>query len=432
MYAFDGCAEGGEPALDVLVAPVYLLDVADHAHALCRHGGDEQCDAGADVGRGHLGAVQLHLVVVSDDDGAVGVAEDDLCAHVDELVDEEEAALEHLLMDEHGAFGLGGDDEEDAQQVGREAGPGGVGDGHGAAVHEGLHLVVPVLGDVDVVADAFDGDTDAPECLGNDAEVLVADVLDGDVAAGHGCHADEGADLDHVGQDGVVGAVQCGDALDGQQVGADAGNPGAHGVEHPAELLDVGLAGGVVDGGGASGQDGGHDDVGGARHAGLVQEHVCALQLVGINLIDPPLDAVVELGTQLLNADEVSVESPAPDLVASGLGHAGLVEAGEERAEGEDAAPQGCTALHELLAAQILHVEVVGLELPGVVAQILNPDTHPAHEVDEVVDIEDVRHIPYDDRLGRQQNGRDDLQGLVLGTLRYNLSMQFVSAFYDK
>ena len=64
-----------------------------------------------------------------------------------------------------------------------------------------------MFGDVDVVADSFDGDAEATECLWDDAEVVVTNVLDGDIAAGHGCHTDEGADLNHVRQDGVVGAV---------------------------------------------------------------------------------------------------------------------------------------------------------------------------------------------------------------------------------
>ena len=74
----------------------------------------------------------------------------------------------------------------------------------------------------------------------------------------------------------MPGAVQGGDTLDGEQVRADAGDAGSHPREHEAELLDVGLAGRVVDGGGASGEHCCHDDVGRAGHGGLVQEHVAA------------------------------------------------------------------------------------------------------------------------------------------------------------
>ena len=72
--------------------------------------------------------------------------------------------------------------------------------------------------------------------------------------------------LDHVGQQRVLRAAERLDALDGQQVRGDARDACAHAVEHLAQLLQVGLAGGVVDRGRAPGQHGGHDDVGRARY----------------------------------------------------------------------------------------------------------------------------------------------------------------------
>ena len=230
----------------------------------------------------------------------------------------------------------------------------------------------------------------------------------------------------------MVGAVQFGHALDGEQVGTDARNLGTHRIEHLAELLDVGLAGGVVDGGGALGEDGSHDDVGCTRHAGFVEEHVGALQFIGINLIHATLDAVVELGAQFLNAEEVGVEASATNLIATRLCYTGLVETGQQRTEYEDAATQGLASLHEFLTAQVFHIETVGLELPSMVAEVGDTNAHLAQQVDEVVDIENVGHIPDDDRLGREQDGRNDLECFVLGSLRSNLAMQFVSAFDDK
>ena len=111
-----------EPVLDVLVAAVYLLDIVDAADALGTEGGDEQGYAGTDVGTGHASATELQLAVVTHDDGTVGVAENDLRTHIDELVDEEQAALEHLLVEEHRPACLGGNGDEHAEQVGGESG----------------------------------------------------------------------------------------------------------------------------------------------------------------------------------------------------------------------------------------------------------------------------------------------------------------------
>ena len=64
---------------------------------------------------------------MADDDGAVRVAQDDLGTHVNEFVHKEESALKHLLMNQDAAVGLRCHHQQDAQQVGRESGPDGVG-----------------------------------------------------------------------------------------------------------------------------------------------------------------------------------------------------------------------------------------------------------------------------------------------------------------
>ncbi len=58
------------------------------------------------------------------------------------------------------------------------------------------------------------------------------------------------------------GSVQLVHSFDSQQVGGDAADFSSHPVEQSAELLHVGFAGGVVDGGRAFGKDGCHYDIG--------------------------------------------------------------------------------------------------------------------------------------------------------------------------
>ncbi len=78
-------------------------------------------------------------------------------------------------------------------------------------------------------------------------------------------------------------------SCDGQEIGSDAVDLGAHGRKQAAELLHIRLAGGVVDGGDALGQHGGHNDVGGTGDRRLVQQHVAPLEAGG--------------GTQIIRAD---------------------------------------------------------------------------------------------------------------------------------
>ena len=70
-------------------------------------------------------------------------------------------------------------------------------------------------------------------------------------------------------------------ALDGQEVGGDAADLGTHLVEQLTELLEIGLTGGIIDGGLAFGEDSSHHDVGRTSHRCLVKQHIGALQTGG-------------------------------------------------------------------------------------------------------------------------------------------------------
>jgi hypothetical protein len=102
-----------QAGVDIAVATVNLLNILDCACTLGAHGGDEQCYSGTNIGRGHLRCTQAHAVVMANDRCAVWVAEDNLCAHINEFIDKEQAALEHLLVNEYSAFGLCCNNQED-------------------------------------------------------------------------------------------------------------------------------------------------------------------------------------------------------------------------------------------------------------------------------------------------------------------------------
>ena len=193
----------------------YVVNAAGAARA---EGGYEQGDARADVGAGHAAGAQAFLAVVAYHDGPVWVAEDYLRAHVDQFVNEEQAALEHLLVEQHAAPRLCGDDEQHGEQVGREARPGRVGQGHDGAVDERFYLVMLPVGYYEVVAVNVYSDAELAEGFRYDAEVAHGDVLYAYAVAHHGGHADERAHLNHVWQDGVRRSVQALHAHDGEQV----------------------------------------------------------------------------------------------------------------------------------------------------------------------------------------------------------------------
>ena len=90
-----------------------------------------------------------------------------------------------------------------------------------------------------------------------------------------------------------------------------------HAVEHLAELLQVGFARRVVDCRGPLGQHGGHHDVGRAGYGCLIEQHVGAAQLVGLDHEEVVGDVEIELRAELLESQEVGVEAPASDFVAA-------------------------------------------------------------------------------------------------------------------
>ena len=143
-------------------------------------------------------------------------------------------------------------------------------------------------------------------------------------------------------------------------------------------MLDVWFAGGIVDGGGAFGEDGCHDDVGCAGDAGFIEQHVFACELWGCDVIDIKLAVVFEDGSEFVYAHEMGVEASSSNLVSSWFCHACFVESSEEGTEHENAASEFGASLYELLAAEVVDVEVVRLEFPGVVAHVHDSHSHLA------------------------------------------------------
>ena len=153
--------------------------------------------------------------------------------------------------------------------------------------------------------------------------------LDAQLAAGHAGERHEAADLDVVGGDLVLAAVQLLRAVDGEQVRADALDVGAHLHEHPREVLHVGLAGGVADHGLPGRQRGGHQGVLGRHHGGLVHEHVGGPQAA--RRARARCRARSPRGAHRAEGVEVRVQAPAADHVAPGRRHHGAPEAREQR-----------------------------------------------------------------------------------------------------
>src|SRR5277367_6180123 len=102
-HALDACAEIAQALVDALVATVDLADVANLAAPFGAQRCQQHRHAGADVRRLDALAAQAPGAC---DDRAVRVAHDDVGAHQDQLVREDQTVLEHPLVYEDRALSL--------------------------------------------------------------------------------------------------------------------------------------------------------------------------------------------------------------------------------------------------------------------------------------------------------------------------------------
>src|SRR5207302_1668148 len=353
---------------------------------------------GPDVGTRQPLAVELRP---AGHDHAVRVAEDDPRAHVHELVDEEEPTFEHLLEDEHRPTRLGGNDDRDGRQVGREGGPRAVLDLRDLAPEVVSDLEVLAVRDMDGAPVDPHADTETLEGGQDRDQVGGLDVVDRDLAGGDRPEADEARHLDVVAADAVLAAGELGPALDVDDVRADAFDPRAEGDEESAQILDVRLARRVADHGLAAGENGGHDRVLRPGYARLVEEDVRRAQAVRPH---PVLPVRLDLGAELRERVDVRVEPPPTDHVAAGRRDDRLSVAGEQRPGQQHGGPDPrAELLVELRLRQLGRVDthLVRAGPVRVRAQV-------GDQLDHRLDVADPGDVPQHDRLRAEQAGGQD------------------------
>src|SRR6266508_1254829 len=257
-------------------------------------------------------------------------------------------------------------------------------------------------------------------------QVVGDHVLDQQLAAGHHRQADEAADLGVVGTDGVLATAQPLDPADLQAVGADPGDPGAERVQEAAEVLHVGLAGGVADDRLAIGHGGRDDGVLGGRHRRLVEEHLAAAQPARLQL----QRATLEIGghAERPEGQQVRVEAPPADAVTARRGQHAAAGPRQQRAgQQHRAADQG--AEHGIQRGP---VDVAGVDAHGVGLDLGHLGAGGGDELEHGLDVADVGDVSQQDWLiGEQQSG-NDRQSTILVAGRADHATQRLSTFDDE
>ena len=104
FYPFYTRSQCIETMLDIFIAPVDLRDIVYTTFPICTHGSDKQGNPCTNIGAAHPSSPERLGLAMTYDNGAVGVAKDDLGAHVNELINKKQPALKHFLVEKHAAL----------------------------------------------------------------------------------------------------------------------------------------------------------------------------------------------------------------------------------------------------------------------------------------------------------------------------------------
>src|SRR5665647_1292980 len=182
-------------------------------------------------------------------------------------------------------------------------------------------------------------DSHAPELAEEELEVPGVEAHRGDFSTSGGAHDEIRARLDAIRHDLVVHAVQRVTALDADGAGAGALDHCPHAPQEVAEIDDLGLSRGVLDDRLAVCGRGGHDEVLGGADAGVVERDDGPLELRAADLDEAVVDR--DGRSELLEAADVEVDAPRPDVAAAGHSDGGLAEARHQGAHDDDAGAHG-------------------------------------------------------------------------------------------
>jgi hypothetical protein len=197
--------------------------------------------------------------------------------------------------------------------------------------------------------------------------------------------------------DAVRGAAERRAAVDGELVGADPLDLRSQRHEEVREVLHVRLAGCVAQDGRALRQHRGGHRVLGAGDTRLVEEDVGAAQRLRLHR-DDVRERVAR--TQLLEREEVRVESATADHVPARRRDGDATAAPEQRSGEQDGAAD---ALREL-AVEALGADLLGVDVQRVALHPLDRHAERPDQLRERLDVPDARHVRQRDRvLGDQR-----------------------------
>jgi hypothetical protein len=247
----------------------------------------------------------------------------------------------------------------------------------------------------------------------------------GKIADGYRGEPDEARHFDVVRANAPLASVQALHSANSEDVRPDPADFGAERDEEAAEILNVRLARRVGDHRLSPCEHGRHDDVLCPRHRGLVEEDGGGAQVLGPHRV---ATVRVDVGPELRERVDVSVQSPPADHVATRRRHDRLALPRQQRPREQD---RGSDPVAELLVELVLRDGArVEPDLPH--AYVLYFDAEVGYEIEHGLHVSDRRDVRKQHRLVGEQAGCHDRQGRVLVPGGTDSAVQGPAAFDDE
>src|SRR4028118_308752 len=100
FYSFYFCSQGIKTLINILVSPVYLINILNNTRAFSTQSGNKQSHSRSYIGGVHFYPFQSMLTLQPDYYCPMRIAEYNTCPHFNKLIHKEKTAFKHFLRSE--------------------------------------------------------------------------------------------------------------------------------------------------------------------------------------------------------------------------------------------------------------------------------------------------------------------------------------------
>ena len=151
-----------------------------------------------------------------------------------------------------------------------------------------------LLRNIDVVTYLLKPDTKTAETIRNNAKIVIRNILYRNLTPCHGGHSNKATNLNHVRKYCMRTTFQFLYPLNSKQIRCNTRYFCPHTVKHLAQLLQIRLAGSIINSCHSFCKHGSHDYIGSTCHRSLIKQHICSFQLISRECINAAFCIIVK------------------------------------------------------------------------------------------------------------------------------------------